>query len=201
VIDAPTKYALTQKTAGGRMKILEGWDNFYVILGSAAAGLIGLTFVVIALVSDAPRAHPAGMQGYIKPTIVHFGTVFALSAYMSIPHQTIVSLSAGLAICGTGGVVYAAVIANGLHRFAAQYVPVVEDWVWHVILPTLDYAMLLGVGCLIWYRMQLALYCVAAALTLLLFIGIHNAFDVAVSVTAQKQKDNSQQARQVSKTN
>ena len=27
----------------------EGWDNFYVILESAAAGLIGLTFVVIAL--------------------------------------------------------------------------------------------------------------------------------------------------------
>jgi hypothetical protein len=183
------------------MKVLEGWDNFYVILGSAAAGLIGLTFVVIALVSDARRAHPSGMQGYITPTIVHFGTVFALSAYMSVPHQTIVSLSAGLAICGTGGVLYAAVIANHLRRFAAQYVPVVEDWVWHVILPSVDYVTLLGMAFLIWYRMQLALYCVAAALTLLLFIGIHNALDVAVSVTAQKQKDNSQQAQPLSETN
>jgi len=40
------------------------------------AGLIGLTFVVIALLSDARRANPAGMQGYITRTIVHFGTVF-----------------------------------------------------------------------------------------------------------------------------
>jgi hypothetical protein len=142
-------------------------------------------------VKDSPRTTDVD-KGYITPTIVHFGTVLALSAYMSIPHQTIVSLSAGLAICGTGGVVYAAVIANNLHRFAAQYVPVAEDWVWHVILPTLDYATLLGVAFLIWYRMQLALYCGAAVLTLLLFIGIHNAFDVAVSVTAQKQKDNNQ---------
>jgi hypothetical protein len=47
---------------------------------------------------------------------------------------------------------------------------------------------------LIWYRKQLALYCVAAALTLLLFIGIHNAFDVAVSVAVQKKKDENQQA-------
>jgi hypothetical protein len=171
------------------MKILEGWDNFYVILGSAAAGLIGLTFVIIALLSDAQRALPTGMRGYITPTIVHFGTVLALAAYMSVPGQTILSLSAGLAICGIGTVIYTGVIANNVRSFATQYVPVVEDWIWHVILPTFDYAALLAMAFLIWYRLQLALYCVAAALTLLLFIGIHNAFDVAVSVTVQKQKD------------
>jgi hypothetical protein len=183
------------------MKILEGWDNFYVILGSAAAGLIGLTFVVIALLSDARRANPAGMQGYITPTIVHFGTVLALAAYMSVPHQTILSLSAGLAICGIGTVIYTAVIANNVRRFATEYVPVVQDWVWHVILPTFDYATLLATAFLIWYRLQLALYCVAAALTLLLFIGIHNAFDVAVSVTMQKQKDNNKRVQKSSETN
>jgi hypothetical protein len=171
------------------MKILEGWDNFYVILGSASAGLIGLTFVVIALLSDARRTNPAGMQGYITPTIVHFGTVLAVAAYMSVPRQTILSLSAGLAIVGVGTLVYTAEIANNVRRFATQYEPVVEDWVWHVILPTIDYATLLAAAFLIWYRLQLALYCAAAALTFLLFIGIHNAFDVAVSVTVQKQKD------------
>lgn len=178
------------------MKILEGWDNFYVILGSAAAGLIGLTFVVIALLSDARRAHPAGVQGYITPTIVHFGAVLAFSAYMSVPHQTVLSLSAGLAICGIGTVIYTAVIANNMRRFASQYVPVLEDWVWHVILPTLDYATLLAMAFLIWYRLPLALYCIAAALTLLLFIGIHNALDVAVSVAVGKQKDDEKPARE-----
>ena len=28
--------------------LLAGWENFYVITGSAAGGLTGLTFVVIA---------------------------------------------------------------------------------------------------------------------------------------------------------
>ncbi len=183
------------------MKILEGWDNFYVILGSAAAGLIGLTFVVIALLADVRPAHPAGMKGYITPTIVHFGTVLALAAYMSVPHQTVLSLSAGLAICGIGTVIYTAVIANNVRRFATQYVPVVEDWIWHVILPAFDYSTLLAMAFLVWYRLQLALYCIAAALTLLLLIGIHNAFDVAVSVTARKQKDDDQPAHQSSETN
>jgi hypothetical protein len=169
--------------------MLEGWDNFYVILGSAAAGLIGLTFVVITLLSDARRAHPAGMKGYITPTIVHFGVVLALAAYLSVPHQTILSLSAGLAICGIGTLIYSAVIATNVREFAINYEPVVEDWVWHVIMPSLAYALLFITGFLIWHRLQLALNCIAAALTLLLFIGIHNAFDVAVSVTTQKQKD------------
>jgi hypothetical protein len=173
------------------MKILEGWDSFYVILASAAAGLIGLTFVVIALLSDVRRVNPAGMQGYITPTIVHFGIVFGLAAYMSVPNQTVLSLSVGIAIIGIGTLVYTAVIANNVRRFATDYAPVIEDWVWHVILPTFNYAALLATAFLIWYRLQLALYCIAAALTLLLFIGIHNALDVAVSVTVQKQKDNS----------
>ncbi len=182
------------------MKVLEGWDNFYVILGSAAAALIGLTFVVVALLSGARRVHLAGMQGYIAPTIVHFGTVLAFAAYMSVPQQTILSLSAGLAICGIGTIAYTVAIAYSVRRFSAQYAPVVEDWIWHVILPTVDYATLLGMAFLIWYRQQLALYCVAAALTLLLFIGIHNAFDVAVSVTVQNRKDDNGEAEKSSES-
>jgi hypothetical protein len=169
------------------MNLLAGWENFYVILGSAAAALIGLTFVIIALLSDSRRAHPAGMQVYITPTIVHFGTVLALAAFMSVPRQTVLSVSAGLGVCGFGATLYTVVIANNMRRFSIRYVPVREDWIWHVFLPAFDYATLLAVAFLIWYRLQAALYCIAAALTLLLFIGIHNAFDVAVSVTVQKQ--------------
>jgi hypothetical protein len=180
------------------MKLLEGWDNFYVILGSAAAGLIGLTFVVIALLSDARRANPAGVQGYITPTIVHFSTVFALAAYMSVPNQTVMSLSLGLGVVGIGTLIYTAVIANNVRRFAIQYEPVIEDWIWHVILPALDYAALVAVAFLIWHKVQLTLYCTAAVLTLLLFIGIHNALDVAVSVTVQKQKDRDKKAEKSS---
>ena len=96
---------------------------------------------------------------------------------MSVPNQTVRSLSVGFAIGGIGALIYTAVIANNIRRFAPDYAPVTEDWVWHVILPTFDYAALLAMAFLIWYRLQLALYCIAAALTLLLFIGIHNALD------------------------
>jgi hypothetical protein len=38
------------------MTTLAGWENFYVIVGSSAGALIGLQFVVMALVADMPRS-------------------------------------------------------------------------------------------------------------------------------------------------
>jgi hypothetical protein len=171
------------------MSLLEGWDNFYVILGSAAAGLMGLTFVIIALLSDARRSNPAGMSGYITPTIVHFGTVLALSAFLSVPRQNLTSLSLGFGATGLGTLIYTASIARNVRRFASDYVPVIEDWLWHVILPILVYGILFAAAFFIWREPKRSLYGVAASLTLLLFIGIHNAWDVAVSVTVQRRKD------------
>jgi predicted acylesterase/phospholipase RssA len=37
------------------MTALAGWENFYVIVGSSAGALIGLQFVVMALVANLPR--------------------------------------------------------------------------------------------------------------------------------------------------
>jgi hypothetical protein len=169
--------------------LLEGWDNFYVILGSAAAGLMGLTFVVIALLSDAPNRHPSGMRGYITPTVVHFGAVLALAAFVSMPRQNVLSLSLGFGAVGIGGLIYTGVIVANMRQFAIQYVPVREDWIWHAIWPTVVYGAMFAMALLVWRDPVQTLYGMAVSLTLLLFVGVHNAWDVAVSVTGQKQKD------------
>jgi len=36
--------------------MFEGWDNYFVLLGTASAGLIGLLFVVITLTSNFERS-------------------------------------------------------------------------------------------------------------------------------------------------
>ncbi len=171
------------------MPILEGWDNFYVILGPAAAGLLGLTFVVIALLSDARRANPAGLGGYITPTVVHFGTVLGLSCFLSVPRQNVTSLSIGFGAAALGLLIYTGVIASNMRRFSRDYAPVLEDWIWHVILPAIVYGALLAMAFLLWRQPRPSMYGIASSLVLLLFVGIHNSWDVAVSVTMQKKKD------------
>jgi len=166
---------------------LSQWENFYVIVGSAAAGLTGLTFVVIALIRDVANVRPTGLSAFVTPTIVHFGGVLALAAFLSMPDLTVTILSAAFALGGLAGVAYGLFIAGRLRGFAGSmqgqesaYVPVREDWIWNVVLPTLAYAALLVTGVLIWHHPVAALHAVATLSLVLLFIGIRNAWDIAV---------------------
>jgi hypothetical protein len=159
---------------------LADWNNFYVITGSAAAGLTGLTFVVIALAADTKRVSMKGLRAYVTPIIVHFCAVLTLAAYLSMPHQGALSLSLGFGAAGIAGLGYVTRIGIGIAHIASDYIPVHEDWIWNVVLPAIAYAALLGSACLIWTRPERSLYAAAAASLLLMFIGIHNAWDVAV---------------------
>jgi hypothetical protein len=160
--------------------LLAGWDNFYVIAGGAAGGLTGLTFIVITLAADAHRVKPVAVQAFVTPTIVHFGTVLALAAYLAMPRHTVLSLSVGLGVVGFAGLIYIATITAGIHRIKGEYTPVAEDWIWNVILPAACFGVLLTMALLFSTRPKQCLYGVAAAIMLLMVVGIHNAWDIAV---------------------
>jgi hypothetical protein len=166
--------------------ILKDWDNFYVITGSSAAGLTGLTFVVIALSADANRVNTRGLHAYVTPTIVHFGAVLGIAAYLSMPHHTELSLSAGFGIGGAAGLIYALSIGHRITRVSKDYVPVLEDWLWNVIFPVAAYGTLLASSYFIRRSPSVCMYAVAAVSVGLTFIGIHNAWDIAVWNTARK---------------
>jgi len=168
---------------------LSGWDNFYVIAGSAAAGLTGLTFVVITLSAGARRVNALGLHTFVTPTIVHFGAVLAVAAYLSMPRHGIPSLSFGLGAAGIAGLVYAGAIGGGMRRLGSDYSPVAEDWIWNVILPAIVYGALLVEALLIWRWPRQSMYGVAAAVVLLMIIGIHNAWDIAVWNTVRRPVD------------
>ena len=168
--------------------LMAGWENFYVITGSAAGGLTGLTFVVIALVADAKEVTTSGLRGFVTPTMVHFGTVLALAAFASAPHLHALALSAGFGIAGVGGLLYLCTVATHLRTQGPEYVPVFEDWAWNVVLPMLAYLLLTLASYLLWREPALALAGVAAASLGLLFVGIHNAWDIAVWMTVFRKR-------------
>ena len=77
---------------------------------------------------------------------------------------------------GHGGIVYTGITAWRLQRQKA-YKPVLEDWLFHVVLPAVAYVMLAGSAYVAHSFERQALFFVGAAALLLLFIGIHNAWD------------------------
>jgi hypothetical protein len=160
------------------MTALAGWQNFYVIVGSSAGALIGLQFVVLTLLADMPAGRdvsPAG-HAFSTPTIVHFATVLLLSAVLSAPWNEIASAGVLYGLLGVAGIIYATIVTRRM-RTQTIYQPVFEDWLFHAILPFVAYATLAGSAYATLAHAREALFAVGAAALLLLFVGIHNAWD------------------------
>jgi hypothetical protein len=165
---------------------LDGWNNFYVIVGSSAAGLTGLTFVVIALASDAHVVRLSGLRAFITPIVMHFGAALWIAALLCIPGHTAASLAACMIVTGAILTAYGGTTAYRMYRGRRVYRPLLEDWFWNAVLPTLCSLALLAAGVLAARHAPLALYVVGAVALTLLFIGVHNAWDLAVWITVER---------------
>jgi hypothetical protein len=162
---------------------LHEWDSFYVIIGSSAAALTGLMFVVVALSAGREQIRKPdsreALGSFGTPTVIHFCAALLIAALATTPRQTARSLSVCLIGIGGAGVVYCITVAVRAARQKA-YDPVLEDWVWHAVLPLLAYLSLLISAIVMRQAPAAALYGVGAAEILLLFIGIHNSWDSAL---------------------
>jgi len=160
------------------MSELADWNSFYVIVGSSAGALIGLQFVVIALIAETPDARADAQAGaaFSTPSVVHFAVVLLLSAIISAPWHTIGAVGVVWGLMGISGIVYALIVARRM-RLQTAYRPVFEDWLFHALLPLAAYVILAVSAYVAQSHARPALFLVAVATLLLLFIGIHNAWD------------------------
>lgn len=169
---------------------LADWETFYVIIGSAGGALLGLLFVVIALVADRVRATSSrGLSAFTTPSMFHFINVLAIAALITMPRKGLASLEVLLVIVAVIGLAITILATVHILQFE-QYKPVLEDWAWHGMIPGLAYIALLAAAIMLTSRTELALYFVGSVSLTLLFVGIHNAWDVALySATSMSRDD------------
>jgi len=159
---------------------LAGWESFYVIVGSSAGALTGLNFVVIALGNETRRiVSQQALRAYSTPTIVHFCQVLLVSAILSAPWRLLHGAAVCLTVTAVAGLVYSCLVTWHATRQKA-YRPVLEDWVFHSVLPVAAYGAMLVSAILLPRDIGATLFVIAGASLLLLFIGIHNAWDAVV---------------------
>ena len=153
------------------------WESFYVIAGSSAAALTGLMFVVITLIADSKRPPTLKeINGFATPTLVHFSAVLLISAILSTPWPDGRMAAYALGLSAIAGIGYMIIVLRRLLQ-PTEYQKAVEDWIWHVVLPFLAYIVLLVAHMALRHDHGWALYAIGAVALLLLFIGIHNAWD------------------------
>ena len=167
--------------------MLTEWESFYVIVGSSAAALTGLQFVVMALIADSQaRATSGEISAFGSPGVVHFCAALFVSATLSAPWHSLRGAGTAIVLCGAAGAFYALVVMRRA-RHQKRYKPVFEDWVWHVALPLISYVALLASGLMLTRVPAPSLFVIGAVTLLLVFIGIHNAWDTVIYVTLNQQ--------------
>src|SRR5690349_19469249 len=130
---------------------LGAWENFYVIVGSSAAALTGLTFIVITIAADhrrdnSPAVRLKGLRAFITPTVVYFGTALWLSALMTVPGQTVFSLTLCIIITGVLGLIYCGQVIYWMFAVFSDYRPFLSDWIWNAMLPPAAFVLLAVAG-------------------------------------------------------
>jgi hypothetical protein len=107
---------------------LPAWQSFYVIVGSSAAALIGIQFVVITLIANMHQPATAdSISAFGTPTVVQLASALLISAIMSVPWPSLFPTSIALAMCGFGGLAYGAIVIRRARR-QTYYMPEWDDW-------------------------------------------------------------------------
>lgn len=156
------------------------WGDYFFMLGSSAAALIGLMFVVVTLTAGRNRADTEhGKHFYTSPVVWHLGVVLLLSAGAIAPTMTPEAYAAAcgaLALLGIGmGIRNAVGIArtriSGNDNF-------IFDLSWYGIVPATVYAGLGAAAAAAWFHAWWAPSAAAVALMALLLVSIHAEWDL-----------------------
>src|SRR3989442_5433800 len=175
---------------------LSAWESFYVIVGSASRALTGLEFVVIALIAEAEAAASMlEVRAFGTPTVVHFCAVLFISAVLSAPWHALSNAGLVLGACGVAGIVYVIVVIRHARR-QTGYSPDAEDWFWYFALPLIGYASLVAAGILLEQHPTTCLPLIGATALLLMFVGIHNAWDTVTYIAVQRRKEQEKRTKE-----
>jgi hypothetical protein len=173
---------------GPELPFLSHWQNFYTIIGTAAATLTGLMFVVTTLIAGIDTHASilnAAVSAYNTPTVVHFSAVLMLAGILSAPWQTFSSLSLLLGLLGLGMVFYSIIVLRRMRR-VPHYQSTLEDWLWYLAFPLLAQVSLIVAAFVLPENPAPALYLVGSAMILLLLVGIRNAWDMVTFLAVER---------------
>ena len=160
--------------------MFEGWENFFLMVGGAAAVLIGLIYVVISLMHDRPRSSVlAGSRLYMGPIVLGVSFVLILSAAALTPGITSGWYAAIAGVVALWGLARGIMSIAGLSGLVGKEREVhwTDTW-FYGFFPSLLYLAMGAVALAFWRGWSWAHYGLAAVLTGALLLAIRNEWDL-----------------------
>jgi hypothetical protein len=157
---------------------VEGWHDFYLMIGTAAATLVGLLFVSLSLNVDAiTRKENADLRVLAAQTFTSFLNAVMLAVLFLIPHQE--PLGLGLPLLGISG--------YGLYETVGRFLKTrrarLHTWgsggvARRFVAPTLCFVALTIIAVSVLLGQTGGLYWLVPAMILLIVAASRNAWDL-----------------------
>ena len=166
--------------------MFEHWDSFYLLVGGASGGLIGLVFIVVTLLrgGDA-RDRLRGASIYMSPIVFNLTAALVLSAIATAPTLP-VALTGGL----IGASALVGLISSGRVLVMLGVGRVIQPAHWtdiwaYGVIPTFAYLVVAAASAAVWLMPDWASLMLATSLIGLLVSSIRNAWDLVTWITAK----------------
>jgi hypothetical protein len=169
------------------IETLKPWHDFYMLVGTAGATLLALLFVAASLgagfLTDERR--PA-MRTFMSPVVLHFTSVFFLSALALFPwhHGEIFAALVG-ATAVFGALLSAWITFQVVRTDMTNYL---EDYLAYGLFPCLGYLALLAAALSIYQERDFGPAALGGALLLLVIVSIRNAWDLTLTLVRKRGK-------------
>jgi hypothetical protein len=164
----------------GLAALFHEWHDFYILVGTASATLVGLMFVAASIGSTVfSEANRAALAAFITPTVVHFASVLFACFVVVIPSHTWHSLGLLLGAGGIAGAVYSGGVLFRViirHSFNVDLI----DRMFYALIPMIGYLLAVAAALLLFEQSKIGADLIAVGLLVLLFAGVRNAWDMMV---------------------
>ena len=172
--------------------MLEGWHEFYMLLGTAAGTLVALLFVAASIGAGFLSKENAGStRTFLSPIVFHYTAVLFVSLIVLIPGHTHRSLGLSIGFVAAIGLAYAAVI---LVRVIRHDMADMADKLGYGACPVAAYTATLAAAMwLLFSDSPTGPNVLAGALLLMLVVNIRNAWDTMMSLVRRATQQHRQQ--------
>ena len=170
------------------VEALKEWHDFYTLVGTAGATLLGLLFVAVSLGAGyLTEERQSGTRTFMSPVVVHFTSVFFLSAVALFPSHQAKFFAALIGATALIGAIISTYITIQVVR--TDMTNYIQDYLAYGLLPDVAYLVLLAAAVSIYLEKDFGLNALAGALLLLAITNIRNAWDLTLTMVRRHHRN------------
>jgi len=166
--------------------MFKDWDSFYLLIGGASGGLIGLVFIVVTLIRGVDaQVSLRNASVYMSPIVLNLSAVLVLSALATAPEVPAAAAGAAIAAAALVGLVAAGRVILMLGPTKAIRASHWTDIWAYGVGPGVAFLVIAAAAAAVWAAPAWAARVLAIGLVALLLSAIRNAWDLVTWITAK----------------